>query len=91
MAYNENNNFLFGRIHPKMVLIKISVSGKKVEFTAPNCESITFPIPSQSETEKQIKVRYVFFCVIMELRSKYFFIPQRTLILQNFWRGSSCF
>ncbi|XP_046437969.1 mitochondrial amidoxime-reducing component 1-like isoform X2 [Daphnia pulex] len=57
MAYNENNNFLFGRIHPKMVLIKISVSGNKVEFTAPNCESITFPIPSQSETEKQIKVR----------------------------------
>jgi hypothetical protein len=73
MAYNENNNFLFGRIHPKMVLIKISVSGNKVEFTAPNCESITFPIPSQSETEKQVKVRYVFFCV-MERPFVFFFI-----------------
>lgn len=64
MAYNENNNFLFGQIHPKMVLIKISVSGNKVEFLAPNRESITFPIPSQSETEKQVKV-YLFFCVMV--------------------------
>jgi uncharacterized protein YcbX len=82
MAYNENNNFLFGRINPTMVLIKISVSDDKVELTAPNCESITFPIPSQSDTEKQVKVRYAFFCImhntfIKSENNSYFFLLYR--------------
>ncbi len=62
MVYNENNNFLHARIHPTMVLIKISVSDNKVELTAPNSGPITFAIPSQSETDKQVKVRY---CIIL--------------------------
>ncbi|XP_046441184.1 mitochondrial amidoxime-reducing component 1-like isoform X1 [Daphnia pulex] len=57
MVYNESNNFLHARLHPTMVLIKISVSDNKVELTAPNSGPITFSIPSEAETEKQVKVR----------------------------------
>ena len=55
--YNENNNFLHARIHPTMVLIKMSVSVNKLKLSAPNTESITFPISFQSN--ETVKVRYI--------------------------------
>jgi hypothetical protein len=56
-VYNENNNFLHARIHPTMVLIKMSVSVNKLKLSAPNTESITFPISFQSN--ETVKVRYI--------------------------------
>lgn len=73
MVYNESNNFLHARLHPTMVLIKISVSDNKVELTAPNSGPITFSIPSQSETEKQVKVRYSILSCNEYLKVTFFF------------------
>ncbi|XP_057376493.1 mitochondrial amidoxime-reducing component 1-like [Daphnia carinata] len=56
LVVNENNNFLHARIHPTMLLIKVSISGNKVELTAPSTEPITFPILPQSGTKVKVRV-----------------------------------
>ncbi|KAI9561759.1 hypothetical protein GHT06_012720 [Daphnia sinensis] len=56
MVVNENNNFLHARIHPTMLLIKVSISENKVELTAPSTEPITFPILSQSGAKVKVRV-----------------------------------
>ena len=48
MVVGTNNNFLHARIHPSMVLIKVAISDGIVTLTAPEMESISFAIPSQS-------------------------------------------
>ena len=61
MIINDNNNFVHARIHPTVILIKVSINGSQVELTGPNKEPITFSIPSQSGTRAKTRVRWVIF------------------------------